>query len=154
MGQTSPRHRPAARVLCLDPAGRVLLLRWRDPGDGTIFWEPPGGGLEPGESPIAAARRELLEETGLPADAVLERHIVVQRDFRWNGSHFAGPETFFLGRVTAAGIPGAAGLTDGETGALLGHGWFTRDELAACPEPLQPPELPAILDELEGAGAT
>ncbi len=98
----SPRHRPAARVLCLDPAGRVLLLRWRDPAEGAIFWEPPGGGLEPGESPLAAARRELHEETGLPADAVLERSVVVQRDF----------------------------------------------------EPLQPPELPAILDELESAGET
>ena len=150
----SPRHRPAARVLCLDPAGRVLLLRWRDPADGAIFREPPGGGLEPGESPIAAARRELYEETGLPADAVLEHNIVVQRDFRWNGYHFQGPETFFLGRVAAADVPGAQGLTDGEAGALLGYGWFARDELAACTDPLQPPELPAILDELESAGET
>jgi len=148
----SPRHRPAARVLCLDPDGRVLLLRWRDPGDGAIFWEPPGGGIDPGESPIAAARRELHEETGLPAGAVLEASVVVPRDFRWNGQHFRGPETFFLGRVAVADVPGARGLTDGEAGALLGYGWFTREELAAIPEPLQPPELPAILDELAGPG--
>jgi 8-oxo-dGTP pyrophosphatase MutT (NUDIX family) len=151
MAQMSPRHRPAARVLCLDPAGRVLLLRWRDPADRAIIWEPPGGGLEPGESPLAAARRELREETGLPGDTVLEHCVVVQRDFRWNGVHFHGPETFFLGRVTIADVPGAQGLTDGEAGALLGYGWFTRAELAACREPLEPPELPAILDELESA---
>lgn len=148
MTQASPRHRPAARVLCLDPRGRVLLLRWRDPVDRTIFWEPPGGGLEPGESPLAAARRELHEETGLPAEAVLDRSIVVQRDFRWKGQHFRGPETFFLGRVAAPGVPGARGLTGDEDGALLGHSWFTRAELTACREPLQPPELPAILDQL------
>lgn len=149
MTEASPRHRPAARVLCLDPRGRILLLRWRDPVDRTIFWEPPGGGLEPGESPLAAARRELHEETGLPADAVLDRSTVVQRDFRWKGRHFRGPETFFLGRVVAAEIPGARGLTSDEDGALLGHSWFTREELAACREPLQPPELPAILDQLD-----
>jgi 8-oxo-dGTP pyrophosphatase MutT (NUDIX family) len=148
MDQASPRHRPAARVLCLDPGGRVLLLRWRDPADRTIYWEPPGGGLEPGESAIDAARRELHEETGLPAESVLDRAIVVQRDFRWNGQHFQGPETFFLGRVADADIPGAAGLTGDEDGALLGYGWFTRDELAACREPLQPPELPALVDQL------
>lgn len=149
MTQAAPRHRPAARVLCLDQRGRVLLLRWRDPqGDRTIFWEPPGGGLERGESPIAAARRELHEETGLPAETVLERSIVVQRDFRWNGLHFQGPETFFLGRVTTDDVPGGRGLTGDEDGALLGYRWFTLDELAAWPEPLQPPELPAIVEQL------
>ena len=139
-------------MLCVDPQGRVLLLRWRDPGDGTVFWEPPGGGLEPGESHIAAARRELHEETGLPADVVQEQPgIVVHRDFRWNGDHFQGPEVFFAGRVAAADIPGGQGLTDGETGTLLGHRWFTREELAAPGEPVEPPELPAILDQLHGA---
>jgi 8-oxo-dGTP pyrophosphatase MutT (NUDIX family) len=147
MPQDPPRHRPAARVLCLDPRGRVLLLRWRDPVDRTTFWEPPGGGLEPGESPLSAARRELHEETGLPAAAVLDRSIVVQRDFRWKGRHFRGPETFFLGRVAAAEVPGAGGLTGDEDGALLGYGWFTREELAACREPLQPPDLSVILDQ-------
>jgi len=148
MDQASARHRPAARVLCLDSGGRVLLLRWRDPVDHTIFWEPPGGGLEPGESPIEAARRELHEETGLPPHAVLDRSIVVQRDFRWNGQQFQGPETFFLGRVAVADVPGAAGLTGDEDGALLGYAWFTRDELAACREHLEPPELPALVDQL------
>lgn len=149
MTPAAPRHRPAARVLCLDPRRRVLLLRWRDPLDRTVYWEPPGGGLEPGESPIAAARRELHEETGLPAETVLDRSIVVERDFRWNGQHFRGPETFFLGSVATDELPGATGLTGDEDGSLLGYGWFTRDELAASTEPLQPPDLPAILDRLD-----
>ena len=44
---------------------KILLLK-RHPEDlhGNT-WGAPGGGVEPGESPVAAAARELLEETGI-----------------------------------------------------------------------------------------
>lgn len=41
--------------------GEVLLIRRGDNG----LWDVPGGGLEPGETPGDAARRELKEKTGL-----------------------------------------------------------------------------------------
>lgn len=49
------------RVIALDEAGRVLLVRH---SYGSDKWMPPGGGLKPHEDPVEAARRELREETG------------------------------------------------------------------------------------------
>lgn len=43
-------------------AGEVLLLRRVEPPD---FWQSVTGALQPGETPTAAARREVAEETGI-----------------------------------------------------------------------------------------
>lgn len=48
-------------ALVVGPDGRVLMVRKRDT---TIFMNP-GGKPEPGEGPIEALRRELVEEIGL-----------------------------------------------------------------------------------------
>ena len=58
--------RRAARVVLVDHADRILLLRGCDPDrPGPRWWFTPGGGLNPGESTADGAVRELFEETGL-----------------------------------------------------------------------------------------
>jgi 8-oxo-dGTP pyrophosphatase MutT (NUDIX family) len=59
--------RQAASACVIDPLRRRVLLGRRLVGfEG---WAFPGGRCEPGEDPLAAARRELAEETGIVLDA-------------------------------------------------------------------------------------
>lgn len=53
------------RVLVFDQEDRLLLIRH---SYGTSKWMPPGGGVARGEDPLAAAARELHEETACRLD--------------------------------------------------------------------------------------
>jgi ADP-ribose pyrophosphatase len=60
-------HRGSAVMLAADARGRVLLVRqYRMPAR-RYLWELPAGRLDPGETALQAARRELVEETGYRA---------------------------------------------------------------------------------------
>jgi ADP-ribose pyrophosphatase len=61
-------HPGAVGIIALDIGGRVLLLQQYRHPVGRMLWEPPAGLLdEPGEDPLAAAKRELYEEAHLEA---------------------------------------------------------------------------------------
>ncbi|MCC7140720.1 MAG: NUDIX domain-containing protein [Candidatus Eisenbacteria bacterium] len=66
-------------VVC-DGAGRLLLQRRRKDDRYLGFWELPGGRVRAGETLLAAARRELLEETGLELERLLAQSGREERD--------------------------------------------------------------------------
>jgi len=55
-----------ASVFPVLPDGKILLIRQEQPGT-KPYISAPGGRMDPGEEPLAAAKRELLEETGYEA---------------------------------------------------------------------------------------
>lgn len=148
--KTPPRPvvRNAARVLLLDPASRVLLLRGgdpADPGSGT-WWITPGGGVEPGEDARSAALREAFEETGHRVAAL---HGPVARRssvFPFDGRLIEQREQYFVAHVPAF-EPTRAGWTELEQRALHEFRWWTLDALRATAETVYPERLPDMVAE-------
>jgi ADP-ribose pyrophosphatase YjhB (NUDIX family) len=64
-GLSVQRTAVGAACAIFDGHGRILLVHHTY---GRLNWELPGGLVEAGEAPDEAARRELLEETGLKAE--------------------------------------------------------------------------------------
>jgi len=61
------QHGGSAVIMPVDARGRVLLVKqYRLPAR-QYLWELPAGRVDPGETPLKAARRELSEETGYRA---------------------------------------------------------------------------------------
>ena len=93
--------REGVRALVLDPADRVLLVRFVNPENGDEFWATPGGGLNPGEQLEDGLRRELREETGLE-DAEIGPVVWTRRHvFPWAGQTLDQSERIALVRVPA-----------------------------------------------------
>jgi ADP-ribose pyrophosphatase len=58
-------HPPAVAIVAIDAGGRVVLVRQPRAGARRELLELPAGIVEENEEPLAAAQRELREETGL-----------------------------------------------------------------------------------------
>jgi len=137
------RQRPSARLLVLDAEGKVLLFRFRfdtGPLAGTAYWATPGGGLDEGESFAEAARRELLEETGIEAE-VGEAIAVRHTRFRLStGEMVAAEEHYFL--VRTIGVIDISGNPDPVERAFISEAkWWSRAEIAASRETIFPETL-------------
>ena len=62
------RQRIAAYGLCVDADGRLLLVRGAPSLSLRGLWFLPGGGVNHGEHPTDALRREIREESGLSVE--------------------------------------------------------------------------------------
>jgi 8-oxo-dGTP pyrophosphatase MutT (NUDIX family) len=126
MSSGTVRH--VARTVVLDPDGAVLLLRYED--QSVSYWVPPGGALRAGEPHVAAAQRELQEETGLHADIgppLWIRRLVMPSAGRLVDQE----ERYFVVRLSVARPP-VANQTPDE--AIVKARWWTLDELRRSDE--------------------
>jgi ADP-ribose pyrophosphatase len=62
------RHPGAAAIVALTDHNEIYLLKQYRYAAGGFIWEIPAGTLDPGESPLECAQREIVEEAGVTAD--------------------------------------------------------------------------------------
>jgi 8-oxo-dGTP diphosphatase len=128
--------RAAARIVIVSPDDSVFLFRSYNVEVG-LHWLPPGGGLDPGESPEQGVLRELREETGW-TDLVPERLLCTwEHDFTHQGVPVRQREHVF---VTSG--PHREPVPESEDTHWR---WWPRHRLARTSQPLWPPQLPALL---------
>lgn len=137
------RLRPAARLIVLDPEGRALMFRYDVPGRDP-FWVTAGGEVDPGETFEDAARRELLEETGIVADPGEQIARMTPEFITVEGEPVQADERFFLVRVADTAVS-TAGHTELEQRLMTQHRWFTLAELENWHEAVFPVELAAMI---------
>jgi 8-oxo-dGTP pyrophosphatase MutT (NUDIX family) len=149
----APEDRPrfdrrAVRVLLLDDADRLLLLLDSDLGLDPVahWWVTPGGGVDPGESDLEAAVRELWEETGLVVDAgalvgpLLTRLVV----HGFSDKIVDQTEVFFAARVPTFTVDTTA-HTEEEQLTVADIRWWDLDDLDRTGDDVWPRDLVAVL---------
>jgi 8-oxo-dGTP diphosphatase len=142
------RARPSARLLILDPSGRVLLFRFVFKNGvlaGQDYWATPGGGVENGETFEQAAIRELREETGIRVKdiglEVARRELVLLLP---DGERVMADERYFLIRSADASLS-REGWTAEEREVTADYKWWSQDELAETSDTVWPENLIEML---------
>jgi len=142
-------ERSAVRVVLRDAGGRVLLFRAvLTSRSADAWWELPGGGLDPGETYLEAAIREIREETGLVVgpDQIGPPHW--RRSATWSARGIRRLQHEVVVQATVAGDqPGITGTeqTAEELEEYTGARWWTPDAIGASTERFYPGRLPELL---------
>jgi len=134
--------RTTVRVIMIDH-DRTLLFQDSDPGiEDSHWWVTPGGQIEPDETPAQAAIREVAEETGYALresdlmGPIATRHVV----HGYSDQVIEQDESFYLAMVSPFDVDISAHTAD-ERLTLLGHRWWSHDDLRHTDEWIWPHEL-------------
>lgn len=122
------KYRPNVAIVVLNTEGKILTCRR---ADNTGAWQLPQGGIEPGENPEQAMRRELLEETNLSNISLIGCLPEAIR-YDWpkhlfSRGYHGQEQTYFLVRIAPEAIISFSHLTNIEV-EFDAFEWLSRKE--------------------------
>ena len=135
--------------MLLNAENRLLLFRYDTEGY-PPFWIMPGGECDAGEGYPQAARRELLEETGIVAEP-RPIQVVREAEYVYDGEPVKSIEHFFFHRAAVSRID-TSGHTELERRVMQEHRWFIPAELREWPETIYPRDIAALVERILGHG--
>ena len=143
------KPRLAARAMLIDPESRLLLLKGRDSTlpDSQHWWFTVGGGINKKETPEDALRREVLEETGLLVSPFHKTPFSRTFSLTFEGRLHLQHESYFFAQVHSF-TPVSLSFTPIEKRSLIGHRWWSLEELKQTQEAIHPRQLWAWLEYL------
>lgn len=134
-----------------DADDRVLLVRFEWPNGS--MWALPGGGIEPDETPSEAARREVVEETGLSHGPLVGpiwlRTAIFDRMPGYDGQF----EHYFTARVTSTALAPTMSVEELRAEFLAGAAWWSIADMLTSTERFAPKALAPLLERLAADGA-
>ena len=153
-------YRPCVGIMLFNREGLVFAGRRADhdgepEGRGT-WWQMPQGGLDAGEEPEAAARRELAEETGVRS----ARFIARTREWltydlpddlvgiAWEGRYRGQKQMWFAARFEGAESEIDIGPRDGHEQEFDAWRWVPLEELPSLVVPFKREVYLRVIEEL------
>jgi ADP-ribose pyrophosphatase YjhB (NUDIX family) len=141
------RIRQGVRAVVLDPADRILLVRFEFPN--ASLWGAPGGGMDEGETAEQAILRELDEEIGLEEVELgpwiwTREHVFPFENGLWDGQ----AERFVLVRTHEFEPAPRFSVEQLAAEFVTGMRWWTLAELEASEEVFAPRRLPGLVAAL------
>jgi len=138
--------------MLFDEGGAILLIRFvvMRPDGEFVFWALPGGEIEPGESEIEAAAREVKEELGL--ELTVTGPVYCDSNQFWHQGEMQDNVDFIFRAECGREEPRLIGFTTDEKEIMKELRWWSAAEVAASEERIFPEGLAGRMMEQSGRG--
>lgn len=132
--------RSVVRAVLFSESREVLLSRILNPDTGPV-WLAPGGGVDPGEEPLEALHRELLEETGVEGIKFVGPLWSCITRFPFRGETITQHETFYAAFTRKFDIDDSGNPDSNESAISAEFKWWSVNDILSSADAFSPADI-------------